>query len=216
MLVVPSPFLWDAFKDGAEFSAGSQVVRMRCREIGAIHLPTGYIVACDPFSEIHVRPFSRRVDPGSYDVFLAIADYGRDQRIAAAMILLAPDASPRRWELAGEKDAGPQSGFGYAVNSGRGCFLDRRIARILLRKAERGRLDRYQQRIESQLDEHSRPTWSWANAVLDEETGGNIVAFTTGVGDGSYPSFLGFDDTDRLICLATDFGLLDGRITGTP
>jgi len=124
------------------------------------------------------------------------------------MAIQQTDKCSSRWELASEADAGPQSSAGYDVDSGRGCFLDLELARFLLRKAEHGRLERYQRRIESQLDERS-----WANVILDESSGANVVAFTTGGGDGKYPSFLGYDNKDCLVCLVTDFGLLDGTET---
>jgi hypothetical protein len=187
--------------------AGS-VVTMACQDVGSIALPTGRIVACDPFTEIHTRHFRRRVEPNCYGVFLAVADYRHDERVAAAMILFAEELKPCHWEMAVEADAGPIPHTGYVVDSGRGCFIDYSLARRLYRQAERGRVDRYQRAIESQLIEHGRPTWGWANIEVGTEPKTNIVAFTTGAGDGSYPSFFGLDDAGRPVCLITDFGLL--------
>lgn len=209
LTVLPSPHLWDAFREDTQFVWGTRPIKMTCREIGAINLPTGQIVACDPFSQIHTRHFSQRVEPDSYDVFLAIADSGQDQRVAAAMILFEHDVVPTRWEHAKEVDSGPQSSDGYDVDSGRGCFLDLKLARLLIRKAKAGTLERFLRKVMAEFVEHDRPTWSWANVILDEANGTNIVAFSTGVGDGSYSSFFGFSSDDRLVCLTTDFGLLD-------
>lgn len=212
MTPTPPPFLWDAFKDGARFTANAVETTMACREIGSILLPTGHIVACDPFTEIHTRAFQRTVEPDAYAVFLAIANYGIDQRVAAAMILFAVDVRPVHWEFAIEADSDPEPNFGYIVDSAKGCFMDLKLARRLYRQAESGRLDRYQRRIESQLVENDRwPTWSWANVRVTTEPETNIVGFTTGIGDGTYPSFFGLDNAGHAICLITDFGLLDDR-----
>ena len=99
LTVLPPPKLWDAFRDGAQLRMGNQHIRMRCQEVGAIHLPTGSIVACDPILNIHKRPFAQVVEPDSYDVFLAIADYGHDERVAAAMILFVHNAAPKAFVI---------------------------------------------------------------------------------------------------------------------
>ena len=36
------------------------------------------------------------------------------------------------------------------------------------------------------------------------------MAFTSGYGDGSYGSYWGFDDNDEVVCLVTDFLVLNG------
>jgi uncharacterized protein DUF4241 len=43
---------------------------------------------------------------------------------------------------------------------------------------------------------------------LDEETGANILLFTSGWGDGAYPSYWGYAADDALVCLLTDFGVV--------
>lgn len=52
-------------------------------------------------------------------------------------------------------------------------------------------------------------TWSWTDLVLDEVTGANLIAFSSGWGDGSYPSFWGYDADGQRVGLVTDFGVLD-------
>ena len=44
---------------------------------------------------------------------------------------------------------------------------------------------------------------------MDETTGVNIIAFSSGWGDGCYPSYWGYDAADQRVALVTDFGVLD-------
>ena len=53
------------------------------------------------------------------------------------------------------------------------------------------------------------PTWSWTNLILDEASGANVIAFSSGYGDGSYPSYWGYDLAGQRVALVTDFGVLD-------
>jgi Protein of unknown function (DUF4241) len=53
------------------------------------------------------------------------------------------------------------------------------------------------------------PTWSWTNLILDEATGANVIAFSSGYGDGSYPSYWGHDLAGQRVALVTDFVVLD-------
>ena len=49
----------------------------------------------------------------------------------------------------------------------------------------------------------------WFAISLDEETGANILLFTSGWGDGRYPSYWGYAADGGIVCLLTDFGALD-------
>jgi hypothetical protein len=199
--------IWGAFVDGAICRAGLSDVTMRCHEAGAIVLPSGRIVACDPFTGISTRSYRRTVEPGAFPVFLAIADYGHDRRVAAAMILFQEGTVPVSWEDARvQGEAGHAEGF--IVDSGRACFRDVQIARRLAREAERGKLDRWHRMIRAGLDENHEPTWSWAGISLVSEGGHDMVAFTTGLGDGSYCAHFGLDRDGEAVCLAADCGVL--------
>ena len=55
------------------------------------------------------------------------------------------------------------------------------------------------------------PTWDWALVTLEENTGLNCVIFSSGIGDGFYASYWGFDEAGQAACLMTDFGLLLGE-----
>jgi hypothetical protein len=41
------------------------------------------------------------------------------------------------------------------------------------------------------------------------ETGANVVAISSGFGDGGYASFAGLDANGRVVVVLTDFGILD-------
>lgn len=47
----------------------------------------------------------------------------------------------------------------------------------------------------------------WANLTIDNSTGANVITFSTGWGDGGYVSYWGYDATDDIACLVTDFAL---------
>ncbi|GEM_PF-2788441 len=51
-------------------------------------------------------------------------------------------------------------------------------------------------------------TREWADFQLEDETGLNVVYFTSGFGDGLYPSYWGYDGAGDLACLVTDFEVL--------
>lgn len=48
---------------------------------------------------------------------------------------------------------------------------------------------------------------AWANVRPDADREENIICFRSGFGDGSYPSFFGFDANGQVCQLVTDFGL---------
>ena len=52
-------------------------------------------------------------------------------------------------------------------------------------------------------------TWGWANVSLEPEIASNIVAFSTGLGDGAYLTYLGYDANNVPVCFTTDFALID-------
>ena len=53
-----------------------------------------------------------------------------------------------------------------------------------------------------------RRFWGWANLPIDPATGANLIAFTSGSGNGDYASYFGFDADGGLVCLVTDFLIL--------
>jgi len=64
-----------------------------------------------------------------------------------------------------------------------------------------------------QLLEAAKPAYvhtrDWADFLLDAETGLDVVFFSSGFGDGVYPSYWGYDRAGELACLVTDFSVLN-------
>lgn len=193
----------EAFRTGARFALPFAKIEMRTQALGELEVSSGQLVACDPLSAFQLEPFVQAVPNGKHRVQLAIAklDNG-DQRVAAARVIFR-FGTPTRWTLAtiaGENVAELQEGstFGYGVDSGTGCFVDAAVAAGLPDPE-------VQKAISAQLEETYVHTWSCAGVPLQ---GGNVVAFSSGFGDGSYSSYWGFGAGGELLMLVTDFGVL--------
>jgi hypothetical protein len=182
------------------------------RDIGTLTLPSGRIVLCDALVEPHAAPLERRVEPGAFGVRISIARLeGGDERIAAALLRFRP-GTVEDWELAMPPNAVPlepaETHFvGYRVESGTGCFAAAEAAARLA-----ARLDaepEFHEQIAAALRASYRDTRDWADIRPAASTPANAILFSSGLGDGVYPSFWGLASDRRPVCLITDFGLVD-------
>lgn len=198
-----SPFL-AAFTPGTRFARPSGgPVEVSTRVLGELRVPTGRIVVADPFTTDFTdppTPLARRTPTGVFPVELALAHMldSDDVRVACARVRFAPpNIHAVRWELAHFEGQDPAPGddelAAYGVDAGMGCFFD---------AAARTHDD------DTWLDASERnvvPTWTW---LLAEAGPANIVMFSSGWGDGFYPSYWGLDAEDNLVELITDFEVL--------
>jgi Protein of unknown function (DUF4241) len=202
--------LTNALREGSGAPVNGRASRLKLHALGELVLPTGRIVACDPFVfAADQPPFARGVAPGRYPVSVNVAHFEDDARVAYAIVRLG-DRPPVRWEMAllpGQDASTLEEGyfFGYGVDAGTGCFMDAEAAKLLDGRSteENG----YNEDLIDRMQATYVPTWSWLDFPLDPVTGANVVAFSSGWGDGSYPSYWGLDDAGTPVCLVTDFGL---------
>ncbi|OAB45290.1 DUF4241 domain-containing protein [Paenibacillus glacialis] len=186
---------------------------LRPETLEQITIVSGKMVACDPLIS-HNHPFERTIQSGKYPV---VAWWHKEEeRIAAAELKLS-DTRPIRWEMAvrpGQNVNELKDGsiFGYPVDTGLGCFgdveaidkLDEMEAR-LQRDLGDDFISLYDNLIEDVLSERDD---NWGSVIVCEDTGLNVVMFSSGYGDGFYASYWGFDADDNVVCLVTDFNVL--------
>lgn len=202
------------FEDGKVIKTASWEVALQTRPLCDLRLPTGRVVACDPFTAPDAEPFTRTVPPGSFPVLLSVAHFDDgDQRVAAAMLRFAARPATR-WEMALAPEDDPTELaegeiFGYSIDSGTGCFMDKEAARGLMERMERD--ERYFEVMVTEMERTYVDTWSWASITPDQESAANVVAFSSGVGDGRYASYFGLDEEGRIVSLVTDFSLFESE-----
>ncbi|MET9884502.1 DUF4241 domain-containing protein [Streptomyces sp. NPDC006430] len=184
---------------------------------GELWLPTGRVVACDPFVYLgggDTAPFTAEVAPGRYRVEVAVATLTQPEeepeeqsaatphrRVAAARLVVSDDAPTVSWELAlkdGQDPAALGEGefYGYGVDAGTGCFYD---------LAADGAFPDCEG-DEGPLWEAFEGAGHAAGAYRVEGEGGHsLVAFSSGWGDGAYPTWVGRDAEGAITCFVTDF-----------
>lgn len=194
-----------------KFFAGNGVnYSLAAQPLGELFLPTGAIVANDPLCMFETAPFQKTVEPGRYQVILYILNINTDKRVAFSELRFK-DSMPVRFELAIKEgqdisQLGEDEFFGYGVDSGTGSFMDAAAClqmMELFKQDETGALPF----LENPLNESYIYTYSAANVLIPGQNV-NVAAFSTGYGDGAYPSYWGIDDKNRICCLITDFCLL--------
>jgi len=180
---------------------------IEAQPLDPVHLPTGQVVGCDPLVFDDSGPFRVRVNPGTYPLRAWVAVLYRDgveeQRRTAALQLVIRDQPAVRWEpaLVGEQDSsklGDDEFYGYGVDAGAGTLADLVAVRALA-EWDYDRLDEVY--IPAQLP----PAPAAINAVTDADTGANVVAVTSGWGDGVYPTFIGYTAAGDVATFVTDF-----------
>jgi hypothetical protein len=134
-----------------------------------------------------------------------------DERIACAMLYLLP-GTPSTWETAGflspaGKAVTKQAITEYSVDSATACFMDADAARQIATLSNDGD-DTFAESLPEATDATYVHTRSWGNMILDPTTGLNVIAFSSGWGDGAYTSYWGLDTAGQVVCLLTDFRVL--------
>ncbi len=178
-------------------------------DLGMLNLPTGKIVANDPLTAYEDQPFKATVAAGVYPVYVYVHNIDDDKRVAFAEIRFNEN-EPVSFEAALAENESEEElqklddeqFFGYGVDSGTGGFMDEATYKIL------DSLEDAFEELDDELENSYVDTYSTANVTFPE-TDNNIVAFSSGFGDGAYPSFWGFDEAGQRCCLITDFITVD-------
>lgn len=197
-------------------TAQGDAVPLKWISIGTLKAPTGKIYVGDPLGiNMEDEPFFQTVPPGNYDVRICTATFDyNDERIALAQLILS-DAPPAEWKLALTEKQNPNSlsegeYYGYGVDGGTGCFFDgdslKAVDDLLASESPEG--DMGFELFVAEMEKNSVPTRDWANYKLDE-TGRNIIMFSSGWGDGFYPTYIGYDASGAVTSFITDFLVLD-------
>jgi uncharacterized protein DUF4241 len=207
-LPVSNEYLALAFADGRKLTDPDYgELTLFQHAIGDLILPTGQLVACDPFVAPVSVPFNLRVPTGRLPVVLTIADFGHDQRVAFASIHFQ-NALPVEWKMmaTGSNDPAtlaPSRHFGYAVDSGTGCFMDHSAGQALFAKMKADP-DYYKFMI-AEMEKTYRHTWDWLNLPVGDA---NVIAFHSGLGDGIYATYAGLNADEQFAAVVTEFAVV--------
>ncbi len=201
------------FQPGARYrlpDPDGTVAVVEVHDAGLLHLPTGRVVACDPFwgSEVRrqVAPFTVTVPPGRYPVTLSLARGLLDRpdpvpRLGAAAKLTIRDEPVVAWEVAlppGEdpERLQPEQVYTLGVDSGHAGLLDASAVGALAALGEPG----------SELGRRFGQVGGseWANLVVDQASGLNVVVFHCGWGDGGHATWIGRGVEGEPVCFVVD------------
>ena len=197
------------------FSKGYSTInryKKKCKyytvEIGLINIIEGQIIACDAFVYNDEKPFSEKFPIGKFPVELAIECLQQDERIGFARIKFT-EKKPLNWKYAlvdGQilENLSADEYFGYPVDSATGSFMDTSGMLEYEKKHEEDH-DYFNQIIEL-MEANYKHTRDW---LMWESNGKNVAMFTSGLGDGLYATYIGYDENDNICRLLTDFRLID-------
>jgi Protein of unknown function (DUF4241) len=206
---------WFAARAGTS-SYGTHFTLWQSR--GWLSLPSGQVVAAEPYSLADPKhgPFTQTVPPGRYPVILLIAEYRESgasdaeilsERVAAARLGIR-DEPVAAWEMAVQAGQNPDDlsddeFFGYPVDGGTGCFTD---AQNLTARLAGGGFGWQFDLVQAVSDNPTVP-------ITVPGRGGEptVIAFSTGGGDGTYPTWVGRAANGDVACFVTDFLLEDAR-----
>ncbi len=207
--VTSKPALFEtAFFKGTEVKEDTVSIKFYSISIGKIDVQSGSLIASEPWWMYDKRPFTTKFPVGQFPVQLAIAKINQHRIVAFSRILFS-DNPVDHWEFALKEGQKQMSIFGdtiysYSVDSGIGGFVDESSYNNF-QALEKPLQSQVMDSLSKELD---RKQNLYAN-VSDRRV--NIVAFSSGLGDGRYATYIGFDKSGNPCRLLTDFDVIDWR-----
>ena len=187
------------------------------KNLGRLKIKHGRIIACDPaegHDDVIIKPLKAAFPKGKYlcEVSVACIDDSVEEYVGFARIRFSNEL-PVRWELAvreGEnlEKRTEKADFGYPVESGTGGFMDISAQKEYKNCVKKD--DNYWEQIEDEMAERDEKACGAIIWSLDEA---NMAVFPSGYGDGTYPSYIGYDDEGKICRLVTDFLIMDEDAT---
>lgn len=178
------------------------------------HLPSpvvvtsGRIAVADPLTPASGRVLARQVPPGRFRVMISVATIDAEQRIAAAVMHVGRPPIAR-WVIAHFDGIKPPKSADqlptFGVDAGTAGFMD-----ALVLESLRAAPDEAEPPVQAALVPQLTATTSAANSgqwIADPISGRNVIAFTSGWGDGTYASYWALDGAGQPVCLVIDFDL---------
>lgn len=220
--VWPNNVTWGAMKHGVTVQIEEGARFLWTVPCGDLELPSGRLVACDPFvCLLPTRTPFILTPKGRFPVSVTLADVSEAQdrshiREAYASIVFAPGVEvyrkalplaidgQNRPELKGDEF------IGFGVDAGTACFVDESVIGPCMPDPEtwgdelfdNDRDDSWFRRMDDPI--HIRE--GIANIVLPlARRGENLILFHSGWGDGHYPLVGGFDTAGTLVAVHIDF-----------
>lgn len=194
-----------------------RVRRLQRQPCGMLRITSGRIVACDPLVQPEREPFIRSVNGrGAFPVEVL----QHEGRHALAVLWLrergGSTVADLRWEPAlldgqSQDELGDDEFYGYPVDAGVGCFMDAECAAAIAeREARESANPDYVSYYDDVLDTELGVKDMADHYPLGEGSANNVLIFSSGWGDGSYPSFWALDASGEPVALVTDFMTMQG------
>lgn len=201
------PVYETAFVKGTTKQAPNGTISFYGITIGKIKITSGNIIICDP---LHIDeygiPFTQRFPTGEFPVQLSVLRMGKEESLAFARINFN-DEPVVKWEKAlrpkmKEVPLGGEDIPEYCVDGGVAVFIDNEASKAL----DQNKVADFDGVVYKEMDQHYHIGWRYAMYGFGNY---NLAIFTTGLGDGCYSAYIGFDKDGKPCRLLTDFGLVD-------
>jgi hypothetical protein len=166
-------------------------------EVDELMIESGSVLAKDAIVYNYLFPFKKSIPKGKYPVRLTILDeseFGGSKRVALAAVMVNREKVDR-WEYS----------HSYPVDSGVGCFMDRK-ALDQLQERDRRDSGSFERDLALMQRNSERSGVDWANIQFEDDL--NIIQFQSGYGDGHYTSYIGYNQQGSIVRLVTDFNLI--------
>ncbi|QSX06953.1 DUF4241 domain-containing protein [Sedimentibacter sp. zth1] len=175
--------------------------------IGKLILKTGNIIATDPILLYDDQPYYIKVKPAEYPVYVFTANFENGENKTALSKIEFSKEKPVKWEMAlyeGERSNNLKNDeyLGFDVENGICAYMDDSIMEELDTLFEKD-LEEYENLIKANVIYNKKELKY--QSISYGNNGCNIIVFTSGWKDGTFPSYYGYDKNNKVCCLVTDF-----------
>ena len=206
--IVSKPELFEkAFIKGSQAMSNGVMFDLFGFNIGKLKISSGRIISCDPWlMDEYAKPYKDSFPIGNFPMQLSLARLKDVEVVAFARILFSnqPVVSWSYALLPGQenKPIGGKEIIGYHVDAQLGLFMDQAAYQALQKDTVNNR----RTVILKATSTHKHEGWRYGIYEYENQ---NLAVFTSGIGDGRYANYIGYDANGKICRLLTDFAIFN-------